>query len=262
MCRLLGVERRLVYASEKGVRAAPSPEELAAAQEEFDKSRGVYGARKLAKAMAKRKTPVLVSRRRAGRIMGRLGLVSKYTMKRRPKKNPPAPNEVAAQNALGRQYSGKEPLEAVVSDLTYMKVGGKWAYVCLLVDLASRGILGYAVGRKRGAQITKAALFTVKADLRRIKVFHTDNGGEFKNKAVSNILDSFGIARSLSAPGKPLDNAVAESMYNTLKIELGEEFGSMEELELELFDYVNWFNNIRLHGSLGYKTPAECGLPA
>ena len=65
--------------------------------------------------------------------------------------------------------------------------------------------------------------------------------------------------RSLSAKGSPIDNAVAESMYNILKVEMvsGYTFDSLDELELRLFEYVNWYNNKRLHGSLGYQTPSE-----
>jgi transposase InsO family protein len=72
-------------------------------------------------------------------------------------------------------------------------------------------------------------------------------------------LEAFGIGRSLSAPGTPIDNAVAESMYSVIKTEFAfkREFASFEELELLWFDYANWYNNVRIHGSLGYKTPAE-----
>jgi len=80
-----------------------------------------------------------------------------------------------------------------------------------------------------------------------------------KNKLIDEALETFGIARSLSEKGTPYDNAVAEATYKTIKTEFvsGRVFDSQKELDMELFDYVNWFNNIRIHGSLEYLTPSE-----
>lgn len=73
------------------------------------------------------------------------------------------------------------------------------------------------------------------------------------------MLDTFGIKRSLSAKGTPYDNAVAEATFKIIKTEFAfnKRFHSLEELERELFDYVNWYNNFRIHASLGYLTPNE-----
>ena len=79
------------------------------------------------------------------------------------------------------------------------------------------------------------------------------------NQAIEQILDAFSIERSLSAKGTPIDNAVAESMYKIVKTEFvfGREFADMTEFKLLWFDYVNWYNNIRIHGSLDYLTPQQ-----
>lgn len=73
------------------------------------------------------------------------------------------------------------------------------------------------------------------------------------------MLNTFNILRSLSDKGCPYDNAVAEATYKIIKTEFAFNriFKSLDELELELFDYVNWYNNVRIHGSLGYRTPAK-----
>ncbi|HLS67456.1 MAG TPA: IS3 family transposase, partial [Pseudogracilibacillus sp.] len=85
---------------------------------------------------------------------------------------------------------------------------------------------------------------------------------EFKNQLIDEALTTFGIDRSLSNKGTPYDNAVAEATFKSIKTEFvnGVVFSSQEELELELFDYVNWFNNIRIHESLDYLTPREYKL--
>jgi len=128
-----------------------------------------------------------------------------------------------------------------------------------LLDLCGRKILGSAVGSQKNAKLVETAFYSVQADLRQFNIFHTDRGSEFKNQVIEQILDAFGIERSLSAGGKPIDNAVAESMYNVIKTEFifGAEFADLAEFKLLWFDYVNWYNNIRIHGSLGYSTPTE-----
>jgi putative transposase len=84
----------------------------------------------------------------------------------------------------------------------------------------------------------------------------------FNNQLINQALEAFGIERSLSDKGSSYDNAVGEATFKTIKTEFvnGRIFTSQEELELELFDYVNWFNNILIHGSLDYLTPTEYKL--
>ena len=128
-----------------------------------------------------------------------------------------------------------------------------------MLDLCGRKILGSAVGGSRNAKLVETAFYTVEADLRKVDIFHTDRGSEFKNQLIEQILDAFGIKRSLSAKGTPYDNAVAESMYNIIKTEFvfGREYADVAEFKLFWFDYVNWYNNVRIHGSLGYLTPSQ-----
>ena len=79
---------------------------------------------------------------------------------------------------------------------------------------------------------------------------------------IDEIINIFGIKRSLSKKGCPYDNAVAEATYKIIKTEFAfnRRFESFEELERELFDYVNWYNNIRIHGSLNYRSPVQYRL--
>lgn len=140
-------------------------------------------------------------------------------------------------------------MKVIVSDSTYVNVAGKWNYICLMLDLYNREIVGYAAGKHKDADLVRKAITTIKQDLNKIEIFHTDRGNEFKNNIIDEVLDTFKIDRSLSAKGCPYDNAVAFA-FNRI-------FNDFEELERELFDYVNWYNNIRIHGSLGYKTPIE-----
>jgi len=186
------------------------------------------------------------------------GLVSKYTIAQyKPSKS--TCNESNVANVLNREFKQDEALKVVVSDLTYVRVGQKWHYICILVDLFNRELIGSSAGPQKDANLVGRAFASVPYDLRKIQMFHTDRGSEFKNKLIDDVLNTFGIQRSLSLKGSPYDNAVAEAMFNIIKTEFvrGNYFESQEELDLELFDYVHWFNHIRIHSTLGYLSPME-----
>jgi len=131
--------------------------------------------------------------------------------------------------------------------------------VCLFVDIFYREIIGHSAGANKTAELVYQAIASIHANLIDVKMFHTDRGKEFDNKLISESLETFGIQRSLSMKGCPYDNAVAESIFKVFKTDFanGAHFSSLEQLALELDDYVHWFNNIRIHGTLGYLTPVE-----
>ena len=155
--------------------------------------------------------------------------------------------------------AGTRPRTHVCSDLTYVRVGGGWNYVCLLVDPSNREIVGHSAGPRKDAALVRAAFATLEFPISDIEVFHTDRGSEFDNAKIDEMLDVFGIERSLSRKGCPYDNAVDESTNKILKAELvyREMFGTTRELQVKLADYVHWYNNFRMHSTLGYMTPVE-----
>jgi len=123
----------------------------------------------------------------------------------------------------------------------------------------NREIMGRSAGANKTAELVYQALVSIRGNLNDIQMFHTDRGKEFDNKLISKALETFGIQRSLSMKGCPYDNAVAEAMFKVFKTEFanGAHLSTLEQLALELDDYVHWFNNIRIHGTLGYLTPVE-----
>jgi len=190
--------------------------------------------------------------------MKKYNLVSKYEL-RGKKRAKSGVNNDNIPNEINRKFGGRDYLDVVVSDLTYVKVNDMWNYICLITELGHREIIGYAAAPNKDAYLVEKAMRSIKYDLRKINLFHTDRGAEFKNSLIDRQLDTFGIKRSLSRKGSPIDNAVAESMYNILKTEFvfGEQFENTKDLEHKLNGWVRWYNNERIHGSLGYLTPAE-----
>lgn len=258
MCDVLQIPRSTYYYEAKS-RDNQDEELTMLIVDIFKQSRNIYGQRKIKKELEK--LGWTVSRRRISRIMKQQGLVSKYTVAQfKPTRT--TCNESEVGNVLNREFHQDQELKVVVSDLTYVRVEQKWHYICVLVDLYNREIIGHSAGSHKNAALVQRAFASVPYNLNRLELFHTDRGSEFKNQLIDDALDAFGIERSLSEKGTPYDNAVAEAMFKTIKTEFvnGTIFPSQQALDLELFDYVNWFNNIRIHGSLGYLTPAEYKL--
>ena len=81
-------------------------------------------------------------------------------------------NEAKVSNELNRQFQTKAPLEAVVSDLTYVRVAKKWNYICLLIDLFNREIIGHSCGSVKDANLVYRAFAKFKGNLNNIQIFH------------------------------------------------------------------------------------------
>lgn len=254
MCRTLNISRSLIYYD-----AAP-PKVDSTLEDEvikiFRESRNNYGTRKIKKEL--KKAGLIASRKRIGRIMKKYGLVSQYTVKQFKVHRMSCNNDKFANEVKG-EFNNREELEVVVSDLTYVNVRGKWHYICVLIDLFNREIIGHSAGAQKNSALVCKAFSKVQASLSNLKILHTDRGSEFKNKAIDQLLETFNVKRSLSKKGCPYDNAVAEATFKVIKTEFVNNriFNSLEELRDELFDYVNWYNNRRIHGSLNYMTPVE-----
>lgn len=254
MCKILNISRSLIYYKRKNKRIDVEIENEIISI--FKESRNNYGSRKIKVEL--QKIGYQVSLRRIRKFMNLNGLVSNYTVKQYKVHKTTCNNEFI-DNSLNREFKRNKQMDVIVSDLTYVNVAGKWNYICLILDLFNREIVGYAAGKNKNAELVYKAFSTIKYNLENINIYHTDRGNEFKNKIIDELLDIFNIKRSLSKKGCPYDNAVAEATYKVIKTEFAFNriFNNFEELELELFDYVNWYNNVRIHGSLDYLTPIE-----
>lgn len=259
LARVLDISRSAIY-----YEAVSSSEEAVAEKREVQKEIEIshkesgesYGTRKIKKDLAAK--GYQVSRRYISRVMKDKELASTYTRKSyRPQKG--KTNESLVSNTLDRKYDGRKPYEVVVSDLTYVQVRFIWYYICILIDLFNREIIGYSIGSKHDSSLVMKAFYTVRTDLSRISLFHSDRGSEFTGKKLNTLLDTFGIRRSLSQKGCPYDNAVAEATFKSIKTEFvrGRVFDSEEELKNCFDEYVYWYNHLRRHGALGYESPVS-----
>jgi transposase InsO family protein len=135
-------------------------------------------------------------------------------------------------------------------------------YLASVIDLASRRVVGWAMADHMRADLVCDALRMAIGSRQPGPglVFHSDRGGQYTSAKFRSLLTENGIQQSLSRPGQCWDNAVVESFYSTLKIELvhRRSWATRAEARQAIFEFIELFyNRRRLHSSLSYQTPAE-----
>lgn len=222
----------------------------------FRDSKGNYGSRRI-KAALLNDYGVTTSRRRIRRLMKENFLFSSYQVANfKVHHKSSNVNEDPITNSVDRKFDGRTEKEVLISDLTYVRVASRTAYICFISDLFNREIIGWSVGFFKTPELVLEAFYSIPS-LKDVKWFHTDRGSEFKNMKIDSLLSEFGIKRSLSHKGTPYDNACAESLYSKAKVEFvrNQVFPSLEKLRTATFEWVYWYNHKRLHSTLGYMSP-------
>jgi len=150
-----------------------------------------------------------------------------------------------------------------VGDLTYLRLGKRWRYLATVMDLFSRRIIiGWTLARNRTTEVTLRALKRAIA-LRNPRpglLFHSDRGIEYSAYGYQDFLKANGIVPSMNRPRNCQDNAHMESFFHSLKAELTHQrsFASDAELNASVAGYINrFYNEKRIHSSLGYHSPVE-----
>ena len=154
------------------------------------------------------------------------------------------------------------PLQAVCSDITYLKSGEGWLYLCAVKDIVSGEILGEASSDRLKKELVLRAFLNAQArhNLTKETIFHSDHGSQYTSKLFMDTLKQYGIRQSFSRVGMPGDNARAESFFATLKKECihFRQFATCEDLRQTVFAWIEGFyNTFRVQAKLGYMAPRE-----
>ncbi len=223
------------------------------------KSRKTYGSPRIHAELTE--SGHACSRYRVARLMRQHGIVSKHKRKFRVTTNSVHSYPVA-ENQLQRQFDVSKPNQCWVSDITYIPTREGWLYLAITLDLYHRKIIGWAMDRWITRQLVIDALnMAVKNGcLESGLLHHSDRGVQYASNEFRGLLKAHGIQCSMSRKGNCWDNAVAESFFHTLKVELvqGKIYDTRQEAKMDIFDYIEiFYNRQRRHSYLGYLSPVD-----
>jgi putative transposase len=234
----------------------------------WKKNYSVYGKRKLVKA-AKRKG-LEVGRDQVARLMKRQGIRGASRAKKRFTTHADA-SHLRAPDLVNREFSATRPDQLWVADFTYCSTWSGVIYVAFIIDVFSRRLVGWKASRSMTAELVVDALnmaaWTRRHTTLENLICHTDAGSQYTSVLYTDRIDEIGAAPSIGTVGDSYDNAMAESVMGIFKTELhrnpavladnGGHWKGLDDLEIATCGWVPWFNEVRLHGELGYLTPDE-----
>ncbi len=262
MCRVLKVSRSGFYAwrrREPSARRRADEQLMALISEFHRRSRGCYGSVRVHRDI--RDSGHKAGRHRVARLMRAQGLRGKRRRRYRCTTNSEHPYPVAA-NVLGRRFQPQAPDRVWVSDITYVWTREGWLYLCVVLDLYSRRVVGWSTGTTLKTNLVLRALDEALRQRRPGPglLVHSDRGAQYASHAFRRRLATYALEPSMSRTGNCWDNAVAESFFATVKVELLQDvtFATRAQAHSALFDYIEvFYNRHRRHSTLGYVSPAH-----
>jgi len=262
LCRRYKVSRSGFYAwlARDGSQRRRNDEELGARIERIHHDSGArYGSPRVHEVL--RREGIRCSNKRVARLMRERGLRARVS---RMYRNSAGAHKFFLKTANLRL---EEPLptrtdQIWVGDLTYLRLGKRWRYLATVMDLFSRRIVGWTLSRNRTTDVTVRALkrAIVARSPRPGLLFHSDRGIEYSAYGYQDFLRVHGIVPSMNRPRHCQDNAHMESFFHSLKAELTHQrsYASDAELNASVARYIDrFYNEKRIHSSLGYHSPVE-----
>jgi putative transposase len=270
LCRVLEVSTAGYYAwrtRSPSARAIADERLLLNVRVAYRVSDGTYGAPRIHRDL--REGGLRVGKKRVARLMRGEGLVGRAP--RRPGVRttdsthayPIAPNLLDRQFAVDEETAGAAALDRVwVSDIKYIPTRAGWVYLAAVLDLASRRVVGWAMRDTLDAELALSALrMAVQARGPAAGlIHHSDRGVQYACGDYQTMLAAHGMRASMSRKGDCWDNAVAESFFATLELELiaRRDWRTRDEARQAIFAFIEtWYNRKRRHSTLDYLSPAD-----
>jgi transposase InsO family protein len=263
MCRVLGVSPSGYHAwrgRPESARATANRALLAGIRRLHAQHRGRYGSPRIHAAL--RAEGGTASRGRVERLMRRHGIRGVAARRSRPVTAGSRHGLPVAPDLLGQDFQAPGPNRIWLSDISCIPTDEGWLCLAVVLDLATRKVVGWAMREHLRAELACAALLMAAQRQQPAKglVAHSDRGSRYASKPYRTLLAGWGMRPSMGRKGCCFDNAPMGSFFHTLKVELvhRERFATREEARRELLAYLEGYcNRQRLHSALGYRTPEQ-----
>ena len=260
MCRLFRVSRNGYYHWIRYDDRQKDADLIACVEEVFKASFQTYGTRRIKKEIENR-YGWIVSRRRIGRVMKRLGLQAKSKQRFKINTTDANHNLPISPNLLGQDFYASAPNQIYAGDITYIRTQEGWLYLAVVIDLYARAVAGWAIAEHMRTSLITDALTMAHQRRGTLQgsIFHSDRGSQYASDAYRTLLTQFGITQSMSAKGNCYDNAVSESFFGSLKTEriYPTKLQTKKEATASIIHYIGFYNTKRLHSYNDYRAPLQ-----
>lgn len=262
MCSALEVSTSGYYAwrdRPESARAQANHQLLGRIRDAYRRSRRNYGSPRITREL--RAEGHCVGENRVARLMRTAQIRAKSARKWRATTQSSHRLPVA-QNTLNRAFSVAQPNRVWAGDISYVWTAEGWLYLAVVMDLYSRAVIGWAMSERLTAELATQAL-TMALWRRKPAgglLHHSDRGIQYAAGDYQRLLADHGIVCSMSRKGNCWDNAVVESFFHTLKVELvhHRRYVTRDEARQDIFEWIEvFYNRQRRHSTLGYRSPAE-----
>jgi transposase InsO family protein len=267
MCRLLKVDRRRFYEWRVRQAAGPTPRQQRAVEVSKQirafhaASDGTYGAPRIRAEL--HEAGVTVSRKTVAKLMQTAGIAGISPRTWHPPTTTHGDDPFPVPDRVERQFDSGARDVAWFSDITYLRTGEGWAYLCVVRDGHTRRVLGRTVADSMHTDLVEDALrqaVALRGALPRKVIFHADRGTQYTSSQLAKAAEELGVLRSMGRTGVCWDNAAAESFWSIFKNEYYHRhtFTTIDAARRAAYTWIDgWYNARRRHSGIGYLSPLE-----
>jgi len=260
VCRMIQVSKSEYYRKAKELEREEKEVEKAVVNS-FKKHNGNYGRIRIRKYLQKK--DIDVSEYRISRILKKYGLVAKSGRKGRKKQAKPTTEQYLEENLINDKFSVTEANYLWCSDITELRYNGNnKLYLCGIIDVATRRIVGWSIGRTQTQKLVQDAFeMAIGRNPNRPKgaVYHSDRGCQYTAKRTKELVERSGFRKSMSPPGSPNANQPIESFWRTLQCEMSDiRHLTFDKAKSVIVSYIElYYNSSRLHSGINYSIPND-----
>lgn len=263
LCQVMRVSRSGFYEYlkrvDQGPVVDPTEQRLKSLMRQiFKSSKATYGSRRMMKELEK--YGITIGRFKTRRLMRELGLKAKAP-RRFQVTTDSRHSFTVAPNVLDRQFNVQTPDKVWTADISYVWTLEGWLYLAVVMDLFSRRIVGWAMDQRMKTDLVLNALAMAYWHRKPSKglLHHSDRGSQYACPDYQKRLEHYGMIASMSRKGNCWDNAPMERFFGSLKSERLNacRFATRKSAKQEILDYISFYNGLRLHSTLGYRSPID-----